>query len=103
MSKADKSKTAILFYNKSPITFSEYTVYTVGTGYIALYEPADNTCVLCRLLDDREIQTFRKAAHRLVIRLSNGSIKEYFTVVVKRDLRDLSEANTVMRQNRKIK
>ena len=97
--KTDKSKTAILFYGKTPIPFSEYTVYTVGTGYIALYEPADNTCVLCRLLDDREVQTFHKTAHRLVLKLSDGGIKEYFTVVVKRDLRDLSEASTFMQQN----
>lgn len=99
MSKADKSQTAILFYNKSPITFSEYTVYTNGTGYVVLYEAADNTCILCRLLDDREVKTFCKAAHRLVIRLANGDLREYFTVIIKRDLKDLSEANVVMRQN----
>lgn len=94
---ADKNnKAAILFYNKAPITFSGYTTYEIGTGYVALYEVADNTCVLCRLLDDREVQSFEKSAHILIIKLPDGSIKEQYAIVLKPDLKDLSEVERII-------
>ena len=95
--KADKNnKAAILFYNKAPITFSGYTTYEIGTGYIALYEVTDSTCVLCRLLDDREVQSFGKSAHRLIIKLPNGSIQERYVIVLKPEIKDLSEVEKIV-------
>lgn len=95
--QSDKnSKAAILFYNKTPITFSGYTTYEIGTGYIALYEIADKMYILCRLLDDREVQSFGKSAHILIIKLPDGSIKEQYVIVLKPDLKDLSEVEMVV-------
>lgn len=95
--KADKNnKAAILFYNKAPITFSAYTTYEIGTGYIALYEFTDNTYVLCRLLDDREVQPFGKSAHRLIIKLPDGSVQERYIIVIKQDIKDLSEVEKIV-------
>ena len=45
--------TTVLFYNKQPLSFSDYAMYHIGADYIALYEKADNACVLCRILDEK--------------------------------------------------
>lgn len=66
----DNIKPAVLFYNKglTPIPFSEYKCYEIGTGYVALYEPEDSYCVLCRILDNREILLFAGNAHKLILK-----------------------------------
>lgn len=65
------TKKAVLFYNKQPLPFSDYAMYHIGADYIALYEKADNACVLCRILDENEYPLFTQAKHRLRS-LANG-------------------------------
>lgn len=87
---------AVLFYNKIPFSFSEYASYYIGATYIALCEEADNACVLCRVLDEKEIPMFEKAKHRLITQEPNGFLTEHFVVVIKRDLHNLKEVAVMM-------
>ena len=66
----ENTKSAVLFYDKglTPIPFSKYKYYDIGTGYIALYEPEDSNCVLCRILDNREIPSFSGNVHKLILK-----------------------------------
>ena len=74
------TKKAVLFYNKQPLSFSDYAMYHIGADYIALYEKADNACVLCRILDEKEYPLF--------------------IVVIKRDLHNLEEVSVMMQKYR---
>ena len=94
-------KKAVLFYNKIPFTFSEYAAYHIGATYIALCEEADNACVLCRVLDEKEVPVFRKAMHKLITQEPDGSLTEHHVVIIKRDLHNLKEVNVIMEKHRK--
>ena len=95
-------KKAILFYNRIPMPFSAYAWFRVNVEYIALCEEKDNACVLCRVLNEREIPIFGGAKHRLMIQQPDGSLTEYH-VVVKRDLHNFKEVAAIMKQYRKDK
>ena len=94
-------KKAVLFYNKIPFTFSEYAAYHIGATYIALCEEADNACVLCRVLEEKEVPVFRKAMHKLITQEPDGSLTEHHVVIIKRDLHNLKEVNVIMEKHRK--
>ena len=64
--KNQSNKKAVLFYNKLPMSFSEYAYYHIGADYVALCEEADNACALCRVLIKREVPVFGTAAHNLI-------------------------------------
>lgn len=94
------TKKAVLFYNKHPLSFSDYAMYHIGADYIALYEKADNACVLCRILDEKEYPLFKQAKHRLVILKQNGTLSEVHIVIIKRDLHNLEEVSVIMQKYR---
>ena len=71
-------KKAVLFYNKIPFPFSEYACYHIDATYIALCEEADNACVLCRVLDEKEIPMFGKRGRR-----DNGKAQNRYTLLSK--------------------
>lgn len=91
-----ENKNAILFYNKVPMSFSEYVYFQAGTGYIALCEKSDNVCILCRILDDKEIAHLDSKIQRLVIKCSNGSVQEHHVVIIKRELQSIEEVKSIM-------
>lgn len=93
-------KKAVLFYNKIPFPFSEYACYHIGATYIALCEEADNACVLCRVLDEKEIPMFGRAMHKLIIQEPDGSLTEHHVVIIKRDLHNLKEVSVIMEKHR---
>ena len=97
------AKKAVLFYNKQPLPFSDYAMYHIGADYIALYEKADNACVLCRILDEKEYPLFKQAKHRLVILKQNGTLSEIHVVIIKRDLHNLEEVSVMMKKYRQDK
>ena len=92
------TKKAVLFYNKQPLSFSDYAMYHIGADYIALYEKADNACVLCRILDEKEYPLFKQAKHRLVILKQNGTLSEVHIVIIKRDLHNLAKQFSHVKQ-----
>lgn len=94
------TKKAVLFYNKQPLSFSDYAMYHIGADYIALYEKADNACVLCRILAEKEYPLFKQAKHRLVILKQNGTLSEVHIVIIKRDLHNLEEVSVMMQKYR---
>lgn len=79
------SKNAVLFYNHQPLVFNYYRQYDIGTGYAALFDSEDSTCILCRILDEREVQYFRLTSHRLILHESNG-VGEYICIIIKSEL-----------------
>ena len=97
------TKKAVLFYNKQPLPFSDYAMYHIGADYIALYEKADNACVLCRILDENEYPLFTQAKHRLVILKQNGVLSEIHVVIIKRDLHNLTEIAAIMKKYTTVK
>lgn len=92
------SKSAILFYGKSktPITFTKYKIYQIGTGYVALYENADNCCVLCRLLDKREISSFANNLHTLVIK--DKEVTEHSVIIISAEINCIDDADKIVSQ-----
>ena len=94
------SKKAVLFYHNLPLSFSEYAFYHIGADYIALCEEADNACVLCRVLDEKEIPMFGKALHKLIMQEPDGSLTEDHVVIIKRDLHNLKEVDVIMEKHR---
>lgn len=96
----NKSKQAILFYGKSkaPIAFSQYKLYQIGTGYIALYDEEDGYCALCRILDEREISSEVIMRHRLVIscKAESRTLKELSVIIVNSEVKNLEEADKII-------
>lgn len=93
------TKTAILFYgkNKVPIPFDEYKEYDVGTGYVALYDEQNHFCILCRILDEREISSFFKTSNKLILKHnSSADIDELMVVIICTDLGNLSKADNII-------
>lgn len=42
------------------LPFTEAKTYDLGTGYIALYEPSEECCILCKYLDNEQKEFFDK-------------------------------------------
>ena len=91
----ENSKSAILIYgeNKVQMAFTYYKRYDIGTGYVALYEKTKRCCVLCRILEIREISSF--ACHNLIL---NGEYAEQPVIVINSNLTSVEEADTVIRR-----
>ena len=94
------TKNAILFYLKDlvPLTFTEYKIYDLGTGYVALFDNENNkpVCVLCRILDDEEILSFdKKAINTLVLKSSEG-VKEVTALIISKSFKSIEEADNVI-------
>ena len=101
--KNQSNKKAVLFYNKLPMSFSEYAYYHIGADYVALCEEADNACVLCRVQNKKEVPVFGTAAHNLITQAPDGSLAEHYVVVIKRDLHNLKEVTVIMEKYGKDK
>lgn len=101
--KIPNNKKAVLFYNGLPLAFSDYTLYCIGSGYIALCEKADRACVLCRILDEKELPFHKGACHRLITQEQNYEPKEQQVVIIKRDLYSLDEATEIIKNYANVK
>ena len=100
----ERSKSAaVLYYNNTPISFSEYAYYHIGSGYIALHEPSDNACVLCRVLSEKEIPIFEGVKYKLVLSERTKSQETICVVIIKRDLHNLKEVSKIMEKYTTIK
>ncbi len=93
------TKNGILFYIKDsvPLTFTEYKIYDLGTGYIALYDELSKSCCLCRILDDREISSCSNKS-TLVIKKEQNIIEKYVILIT--SLINLQEADKLINKYR---
>lgn len=92
-------KSAILIYgqNKVPMPFSYYKKYDIGTGYVALYEKTEKCCVLCRVLDIREISSF--TYHRLILNKNEhnkNEHKELSVIIINSNLKSIEDADEIV-------
>lgn len=58
-------------------------MFDIGTGYIALYDSEKSECLLCRILDDREVENFD--CNKLVIKDYEAIIEKH-VVIIRSDL-----------------
>lgn len=89
------SKNAVLFNNHQPLAFNLFRKYIIGTGYVALYDYLDGDCVLCRILDEKEISYYRTNLRRLILKV-NREIEEHTVIVISCNYK-LSEIEEVIK------
>lgn len=88
-------KSAILFSDLKagvPIPFSHFKLYNLGTGYVILYDQTEQPCVICRILDSREIEYFKKSMKKIVFKFDTGEIKEINAIIIKSGIINFFEA-----------
>lgn len=95
----DNSKSAVIFSDIEPIAFKEYKTYQLGTGYVALFDNEHKTvCLLCRILDEKEISSFDKKATNKLILKSREELKELTVLIISHSLKSIEEADNIINQ-----
>lgn len=97
----DNSKSAVIFSTDiEPIAFKKYKTYQLGTGYVALFDNENNkpVCILCRILDDKEILSFDKKAINTLVLKSREGLKELTVLIISHSLKSIEEADNVINQ-----
>ena len=91
------SKSAIIFSDIEPIAFEKYKIYQLGTGYVALFDDDNEpVCLLCRMLDDKEISSFdKKAANKLILKSREGFM-ELTVLIISKSLKSIEEADDII-------
>lgn len=98
-----KRTAAVLFYNNIPYAFSECSFFQIGASFVALYERADNACVLCRILEDSEESEYKGEKQKLITFEPLNSPTKRYVAIVKRDLHNLAEVAAVMKKYATVK
>lgn len=101
----DNSKSAVLFQNfeKLPVAFQKYKTYQLGTGYVALFDNENNKpmCMLCRILDDKEISSFDKKAINTLVLKHSECIQELTILIISSNLKSIEEADNIINNYKK--
>ena len=105
MEKNEKPKrtAAVLFYNNIPYAFSECSFFQIGASFVALYERADNACILCRILEESEESEYKGEKQKLITFEPLNSPTKRYVAIVKRDLHNLAEVAAVMKKYATVK
>lgn len=100
----NNSKSAILFLGvgKVPKTFQEYKKYELGTEYVVLFDKKyeglneEPHCMLCRILDKKEISSFDKKVINTLVLKDGGDIRELDVIIITSALKSIEEADDII-------
>lgn len=76
--------TAVVFARNQKITFNFYRIYkNYGIGYLLLYDSEESDCLICRILDDKELYAFQNTLSTVILK-TNKHLTEKNIIVIRR-------------------